>query len=101
MPTSYDVITQQIIRQLEAGVIPWRKPWTSRFPMNLKSQKPYRGINVFSLAMMGYASPYWLTFKQANDLGGHIRKGEHGTAVTFWKVGQYDKNEAGKIESKI
>jgi len=91
MPSSYEVITAQIIKQLESGVVPWRKPWTSRFPMNLKSQKEYRGINVFLLASQGYASPYWLTYKQALSIGGNVRKGEHGTQVTFWKIGEYSK----------
>ena len=102
MPSSYEVITAQIIKQLESGVIPWRKPWTSRMPMNLKSQKEYRGINVFLLASQGYASSYWLTYKQAVSIGGNVRKGEHGTQVTFWKISEYRKKnaETGVIADK-
>ena len=51
-------------------------------------QKAYRGINPFLLAPRGFGSRYWLTFNQAAKLGGHIRKGEKGSIVTFWNVGQ-------------
>ncbi len=79
-PTSqssvYQIVTDQIIKQLESGVAPWRKPWRTDPPVNLISQKPYRGINLFLLAPQGYGSRYWLTFNQANKLGGHVRRGE-------------------------
>ena len=83
----YQIVTEQIIRQLESGVAPWRKPWRTEMPCNLISGKPYRGINPFLLAPQGYGSRYWLTFNQANRLGGHIRKGEKSSIVTFWKIG--------------
>ena len=51
-------------------------------PKNLVSEKAYRGINVFLLASNGYGSPYWLTYKQATERGGHVRKGEHGTKLS-------------------
>jgi antirestriction protein ArdC len=57
-------------------------------PCNLVSGKAYRGLNTFLLGSQGYASKYWLTFNQANKLGGHIRKGEKSSLVTFWHVGQ-------------
>jgi antirestriction protein ArdC len=91
MANNYEAITQQIIAQLEAGVIPWRKPWTSRTPTNLKSLKPYRGINVFLLGCQGYASPYWLTYRQAGSLGGQVRRGQHGTRICFWSPSTYSK----------
>jgi antirestriction protein ArdC len=83
----YSIITEQIIKQLESGVAPWRKPWRTEAPCNLLSGKEYRGINPFLLAPQGYGSRYWLTFNQANRLGGYIRKGEHSSIVTFWNVG--------------
>ena len=99
---AYAVITNQIIRQLEQGVIPWRKPWTAKPPTNLKSQREYRGINIILLASQGYASPFWLTYRQALSIGGHVRKGEHGTGVCFWKIGEYAKEnrETGETENK-
>jgi antirestriction protein ArdC len=84
----YEIVTEQIIRQLEQGVAPWHKPWRTDPPCNLISAKPYRGINTFLLATQGYGSRYWLTFNQANKLGGHIRKGEKSSIVTFWNVGE-------------
>ncbi len=102
MPSAYEAITAQIIAQLESGVVPWRKPWTSRLPMNLKSQKEYRGINVFLLASQGYASPYWLTYKQAASIGGNVKRGEHGTKIAFWKIGEYRRQNAenGELSDK-
>ena len=87
----YQIITDQIIRQLEQGVAPWRKPWRAELPLNLISGKPYRGLNVFLLASQGYASRYWLTLNQANKLGGHVKKGEHSTLVMFWHIGEERK----------
>ena len=91
-PTShrnvYQIVTEQIIRQLEQGVVPWRKPWRMELPVNLVSGKPYRGLNVFLLGSQGYGSRYWLTFNQAAKLGGHIRKGERSSLVTFWHMGE-------------
>ncbi len=58
------------------------------------SKKPYRGVNVFLLSASKYVSPFWLTFRQANELGGHVRKGEESTIVVFWKV----EDSNGKAE---
>ncbi len=87
----YKFITDQIVEKLEQGTIPWHMPWSADGPRNLISDKPYRGINVFLLGSLGYMSPYWLTFKQAQSLGGHVNKGEKGTPVVFWKT--YKKME--------
>jgi antirestriction protein ArdC len=84
----YEIVTARILEQLERGVVPWRKPWSAPLPCNLVSGNAYRGLNTFLLGSQGYASKYWLTFNQANKLGGHIRKGEHSSLVTFWHVGQ-------------
>jgi len=83
----YQIITDKIINLLESGMVPWRRPWTSTgLPRNLVSKKPYRGVNVFLLSASKYVSPFWLTYRQANELSGHVRKGEESTAVIFWKV---------------
>src|SRR5262245_9168960 len=87
MATVYDLITARILEKLQHDNVPWQKPWNVQagIPRNLLSQKKYRGINVWVLGSMGYASPYWLTFKQAKEIGGHVRKGEQGSPVVFWK----------------
>ncbi|HET6145504.1 MAG TPA: zincin-like metallopeptidase domain-containing protein [Candidatus Acidoferrales bacterium] len=97
----YEIVTDQIIRQLEQGVAPWRKPWRTEAPCNLVSGKPYRGINVFLLASQGYESRYWLSYNQAAKLGGHVKKGEHSSIVTFWNIGEEKiKRDAEGTERK-
>ena len=83
----YAIVTDKIINLLESGVVPWRKPWTSTgLPRNLVSKRPYNGINYFLLSASKYVSSFWLTYRQATELGGHVRKGEESTIVVFWKV---------------
>jgi len=91
----YQIITDQIISQLEAGVVPWHKPWNTSglMPTNFVSNKEYRGINPFLLESAGFECPYWLTFKQAKLKGGTVRKGEKGSIVIFWKLNEYENEE--------
>lgn len=84
----YEIIAEKIIQQLENGVAPWRRPWTSKAPANLVSQREYRGLNVLSLASQGYPSRFWLTFNQANKLGGKIQRGQKGSLVVYWNIGE-------------
>jgi len=82
---TYEIVTERIVKLLEQGVIPWRRPWSAGgAPRNLVSKKVYRGVNFFLLSATKYVSPYWLTLRQANELGGSVRKGEHGEIVVFW-----------------
>ena len=100
--TPYDVITDRIIKCLESGTAPWRRPWGGRFrfPRNLISGKEYRGINVFLLSAANYESPYWVTYKQAQSLGGSVRKGEKSLPIVFWSTFEKDNGE-GEKPSKI
>ena len=100
-----EIITQRIIELLEKGTVPWHRPWKSvngqyQFPpANGVSLKPYRGVNVFLLSVQSYGSPFWVTYKQAQQLGGTVRKGEKGTQIIFWKINPRTKqNEAGEEE---
>lgn len=95
---AYQVITDRVITLLEQGTIPWQKPWQSGdlMPRNLISQKEYRGVNVFLLHAMSYQSPFWLTFNQAKELGGNVKRGEKACPVVFWKWLDVDEN--GKAE---
>jgi antirestriction protein ArdC len=81
----YQAITDRFIEQLKKGTVPWQQPWTSCV-QNIISRKPYRGINVFTLGLSDRTSPFWLTFKQALDLGGHVRKGEKSLPVIYYKI---------------
>lgn len=84
----YQVITNEIIKKLEEGTIPWVRPYNGVFlpPTNFKSNKRYRGINTMLLSMAGKRSPYWLTYKQAESLGGQIIKGSKGHKIIFAKM---------------
>lgn len=100
----YSKITDQIIAALEQGVRPWHKPWDAGHvagPVSrpLRSNgKPYSGINVIMLwatAMeRGYSAPIWMTFKQAKELGAHVRKGEKGALVVY--ASTFTKTEANE-----
>src|ERR1035441_4380026 len=82
----YTIVTDRIIEQLEQGTIPWRTPWTSAgVPCNFITMRPYRGMNVWMLASLGYGRNYFLSFKQVQDLGASVRKGEKGHMVVFWQ----------------
>lgn len=95
----YQSVTDQIVAMLETGVVPWRSPILGRsragHPKNLNTGKQYRGVNVFLLAFTayakGYGSSYWLTFNQAKERGGMIKKGEKSSMVVFWK--QYETTD--------
>lgn len=92
MKDLYANVTNRIITALEQGAPPWICPWQdgTAIPSNLATGKPYRGINVLMLSIEAMAHNYtdsrWLTFKQANELGTHIRKGEHGTPIVFYRL---------------
>lgn len=103
----YEKITAAILEALEAGVVPWRRPWKAiDAPQNLVSKRPYRGINVFLLQATaqarGYSSPFWATYKQISERGGQVRKGEKATQVVLWKwVERTKENEqTGEEETR-
>lgn len=89
----YDQVTSRIIEHLEKGVIPWQSPYFSKvgLPRNFDTGRAYQGINIFLLASLRFTSPYFLTFIQARELGGHVKKGEHGHLVV--KYGTYTKQD--------
>jgi len=89
----YDEVTTRIVAELEAGRIPWVQPWGRSggtgpgLPRNALTARNYSGVNVLILwgAVIehGWPSQSWLTFKQAIEAGGAVRKGEHGTTVVY------------------
>jgi len=95
---SYERITERIVSLLEQGTVPWHKTWKVKtgLPRNLISKKPYRGINVFLLMAMSYESPHWLTFRQAIQLGGNVKKGEKSCPVVFWKRMKNEDEESAE-----
>lgn len=95
----YEMVTNRIIAELEKGVIPWEKPWNGirSGAFNRISRKPYSLINQMLLKHNGeYAS-----FKQWQQLGGHVRKGEKSEIVVFWKIFEKEElNDNGEKEIK-
>lgn len=91
----YQKVTNDIIKELEAGTIPWVQPWKNNsrhvgiMPVNVATGRSYSGINIpilwHSQRMQGFPEPAWMTFQQALHLGAHVRKGEKGTTVVFTK----------------
>lgn len=89
----YARVTAKIVADLERGVRPWLKPWSADHAAGKITRPlrhngiPYKGINVIMLwsasVTRGFACPLWLTFKQALELGGHVRKGESGELVVY------------------
>ncbi len=105
MTSPYEAVTARIIESLKAGIIPWAKPWkgngnSSPFPRNFRTGAPYCGANILILWSSSYTSPYWLTYKQAQELGGNVRKGEKGTQILFWKIGKRDPKAMKPTEAE-
>lgn len=107
----YTRITNSILVQLEQGTRPWFKPWNAehaagRIIRPLRANGiPYRGINVLSLWMeaeaKGYAAPIWITYRQAFELGAHVRKGERGSLVVFAsKTNRTETDASTGVESE-
>ncbi len=104
MPSVYEVITNRIIEQLEAGTAPWHKPWRvhgkNGLPRNLVTMREYRGVNTWILLSSGFSSPYWLTYRQAQMVGGHVRIGEKGLPVVYWKIGTREVEDGDQVIEK-
>lgn len=94
-------VTDLIINELENGSTPWRKGWNTHgyVPTNIISGKPYQGINSLILSIVGrkYTRGLWLTYKQAQQLGGTVAQGEKGTHIVYYsKVAKVDKDTQEK-----
>jgi antirestriction protein ArdC len=92
-PSVYEIVTDRIISAMDEGIVPWRTPWRpGGGPTSLSTGKAYRGVNhlILDLVTMteGFTSPLWGTFKQAQALGGSVRKGEKATPIVLWKPGE-------------
>jgi len=94
-PDAYAIVTNRIIDQLKQNIVPWQKPWTEAgYPVNLITKIPYRGMNVWMLASLGYSQNYFLTWKQLKGLGGKVKAGEKGHMVIFWKPAEQTQETA-------
>jgi len=100
----YATVTAQIVTAIEQGVGTWHMPWhtSGKFvssPINITSKKPYRGINTLCLwaaaESKGYDSGEWGTYKQWQECGAQVRKGEKATLVVFWKFANNAETQEG------
>ena len=88
----YDEVTTTILSQIEKGTLPWRKPWSAKgtVPFNPFSKNNYQGVNFAYLSAVvdakAYNTPQFATYKQVNENGGQVRKGEKSSVVCFWKI---------------
>ena len=88
----YQMVTDRVIEKLKEGVCPWVKPWkggNESMAMNAISKKPYSFLNQI---LLGFEGQY-LTFNQAKQLGGNVRKGSKSRPVVFWTTGYTTKGE--------
>ncbi|MEW6020414.1 MAG: zincin-like metallopeptidase domain-containing protein [Pseudomonadota bacterium] len=112
-PDIYSRVTNAIVADLENGVRPWTKPWSAEHLAGTISRplrstgEPYSGINVILLwaesVARGFTAPIWITFRQALALGGHVRKGEHGSTVVYAnRITRTETGEGGEdVERSI
>jgi antirestriction protein ArdC len=104
----YGEVSARIIAELERGAAPWVKPWSAtpgqNVPQNAVTNRPYSGCNIILLWLArnrGWATPRFLTFKQAIEAGGNVRKGEHGTKVYFVKQLQIRDSDREEADTRL
>jgi antirestriction protein ArdC len=82
----YQQVTDKIVAALENGTRPWKKSWIGASSAPLRHNGvAYTGINVLLLGLSDFSNPYWMTYKQAQEYGGQVRKGEKSTHIVFFK----------------
>ena len=88
--TVYELVTEQIIHLLERGTIPWKQQWQSGRPQNFETRRPYTGFNALYLSafqqLNRWKTPFYLTYRSIREHGWHVRKGQKGNLVVFWKI---------------
>ncbi len=99
----YQAVTDRMVQALEQGVVPWRTPWTlAGCPRSMSTGSAYRGVNTWLLSLAsrehGWRSPWFGTYRQIQEQGGQVRKGEKSTLVTFWKTLEKQERDPGTGE---
>ncbi len=93
----YSIVTDRIIAQLEKGIVPWKKPWTEAgLPQNFATKRPYRGINVWLLSMLGFERNFFITANQLKEIGGSVKKGEKSLIVIYWNWREVSDEDSGE-----
>jgi antirestriction protein ArdC len=104
----YAEVSARIIAELEQGAAPWVRPWFvtpgQNVPQNAVTNRPYSGCNVILLWLArnrGWTTPRFLTLRQAQEAGGNVRRGEHGTKVYFVKQLQVGDGDGEETETRL
>ena len=102
----HEMVAEKLIEQLKTGTAPWQKPWQpgeprSYVPVNASTGKRYRGINTIQLISEGRSDNRWMTYRQAENAGYQVRRGEKGTRIQYWKFTEerIKLDEAGKTRA--
>ncbi len=91
-----EIVTEKILKMLEAGVAPWARPWQANGIHMRYSGKPYRGINQLLLSLTTHETPIWITYRAAAALGGNVKRGEKGMPCVYWNFPTAEESAAGK-----
>lgn len=104
----YTEVSERILAELQRGALPWKKPWAAtagqNVPQNAVTNRPYSGCNVILLWLArerGWSTPRFLTYRQAQEAGGYVRKGEHGTKVYFVKQLRVSNSEGDEDKTRL
>ena len=106
----YEKIAAQIRTQLAEGTLPWHRPWAVDPDRQVskplrENAVPYQGINVLILwgaaIEAGYASPFWMTYRQAKSIGAQVRRGEKATHIVFAKTAKKKETDASGEETEV
>jgi len=99
----HEIVAENLIKQLEAGTAPWQRPWDAGkartlLPYNPVTDNRYKGINALVLLSQNRDDQRWLTYKQADEAGAQVRKGEKGVGIQYWKFvdDKIKKDDTGK-----
>lgn len=95
-------LTEKIIQALAEGTAPWVKPWDENkailgMPFNAISERPYHGGNCLWLQCQPYEDPRWCTYKQAQQQGWQVIKGEKASVVEYWQWEEHQKDATGRV----
>ena len=101
----YQEITNTVVEALKNDTIPWEKPWKAgcsmkNMPRSVATGKVYRGVNIWLTAMADFESPWWMTYKQCQDLGGNVKGGESSTELCYFKIVEIKDKTTKEVTDK-
>lgn len=101
---AYAEVTARLLAVMEQGQLPWVKRWSAKagpslgLPLNGASGHTYRGINILTLWSGGWCSARWFSYRQAQALGGQVRRGERGAKILFFRMLEREDAQTGEVE---